>query len=314
MNRNKFSGSKPVSVLNFLASYKTSPDHEFIPEVVGHRVMSNFFEGDALTLYETMSNDAGTESPGFISWTHAVQLLLETYCTDLNIEKAVDDLERIRLEPKESISQFKTRLTRAHRELADAHTHDALITRFVRNFPASIRDIVRLELTKYRRANAFYGAAALTKIAAFAEAHYKAIPQAPAPSCTPRFRVDPVNQVNGIPVVEDQREEQPRSRDYDLPIYQDSAQHRASMHPNIAAVNGSRNSDYAPTTRTGYTPSLEYSFRGDDGAPLYPYANRDTVMEAAQNAVALAVEATPEDSRLARQRWITRTRLSRAPS
>ena len=40
----------------------------------------------------------------------------------MNIEKAVQDFERIRLDPKETILEFKMRLTKAARELAGAYT------------------------------------------------------------------------------------------------------------------------------------------------------------------------------------------------
>ena len=50
----------------------------------------------------------------------------------------VDELERIRPEPKEIIAQFKNKLTKAARELAGAYSQDALLTRFIRNLPPSM--------------------------------------------------------------------------------------------------------------------------------------------------------------------------------
>ena len=259
--RNMFSGTRPVAILNFLAAYKNALDGEFIPEVAGLVLMHHYLYGEALTLFETMMNDAGAESAGFASWPHAVQFLLETYATDLNIEKAIDDLERIRLDPKETISQFKTRLTRAARELAGAYSQDALITRFIRNLPANIRDIVRLELPKHkRRADASYAPATLNRIAAFAEAHHRAHGGAPAARPSPRFRPDPVSHVDGLRV----DEHPPESREDDLPPLPRAAAQRPS-DPFVAAVHTDDDpgrAGPAPPSLSDHTRTTEYSARG----------------------------------------------------
>ena len=196
MQRNTFTGRRPLALLNFLASYKRVLDHNEIPEVGGLLLMHNFLQGDALSLFETMMNDAGSDTAGFTAWPHAVQFLLETYATDVNIEKAVDDLERIRLDPKETILEFKMRLTKAARELAGAYTQDALMTRFIRNLPHAIKDIVRLELPKLKDSvTGAYVPNALSKIAQVAEAYHQARSTAPVKST--RFRAEPVSTVDG---------------------------------------------------------------------------------------------------------------------
>ena len=264
MDRNRFSGRRPVAILNFLSSYKKALDGEDIPEAGGLLLMSNWLEGEALTTFEAMINDAGVDSVGFAAWPHAVQFLLETYCTDLNIEKAVDELERIRLEPKETITQFKNKLTKAARELAGAYSQDALLTRFIRNLPTNIRDIVRLELPKYKRsADASYAPATLSRIAAFAEAHFSAHGTTTKMA---RFRNDPVSQVDGKDVIDDARSLPPIPRP---PTF--------DTHPLVAAVHGSPPSDYA-STLTGYTPSTEFSVREpDDGAPPDAYTGSSMI-------------------------------------
>ena len=168
MNRNKFDVPRPVAILNFLSAYKNALDAEYIPEVAGLLMMHNFLELDALTLFEVMMNDAGTDTAGFASWPHAVQFLLETYANDLHIELAIDELESIRLELRDTILQFKDRLTKAARELASAYPQDALMTRFIRNLPPHIKDIVLLELPKLKSPTA------LNRLAAHADAYNRA--------------------------------------------------------------------------------------------------------------------------------------------
>ena len=265
MQRNKFTGRRPLALLNFLASYKRTLDHNEIPEVGGLLLMHNFLEGDALSLFETMMNDAGSDTAGFTAWPHAVQFLLETYATDVNIEKAVDDLERIRLDPKETILEFKMRLTKAARELAGAYTQDALMTRFIRNLPSAIKDIVRLELPKLKDdVTGTYVPNALSKIAQVAEAYHQA--RASAPVKTTRFRSDPVSAVDGEEVHRgtDRLDDSPKSKAADLGPMPFRPQRR-EPHPMVAAVQSWYNpSDYAPSTFTDFTPTVEYSVRDDD--------------------------------------------------
>ena len=64
MLRNTFTGFRPLALLNFLVSYKKVLDHNEIPEVGGLLLMHNFLQGDALSLFETMMNDAGSDTAG----------------------------------------------------------------------------------------------------------------------------------------------------------------------------------------------------------------------------------------------------------
>ena len=196
MQRNTFARCRPLALLNFLASHKRVLDHNEIPEVGGLLLMHNFLQRDALSLFETMMNDAGSDTAGFTAWPHAVQFLLGTYATDVNIEKAADDLDRILLDLKENILEFKMRLTKVARELAGAYTQDASMTRFIRNLPHEIHDIVRLELPKLKDATTgAYVPNALSKIAQVDEDYHQA--RSTAPVKYTRFRAEPVSAVDG---------------------------------------------------------------------------------------------------------------------
>ena len=268
MNRNKFDGSRPVAILNFLSAYKNALDAEYIPEVAGLLMMHNFLELDALTLFEVMMNDAGTDTAGFASWPHAVQFLLETYATDLHIERAIDELESIRLEPRDTILQFKNRLTKAARELAGAYPQDALMTRFIRNLPPHIKDIVRLELPKLK------GPTALNRLAAHADAYNRAHRAIPASAKSAGHRAFSVEQ-----------RERPsfaaRSRTDNLAPLQGHEPTSASPRL-VAQVERAEQESTVPGI-SDYTPTVEFSARGpDDGAPPDPYHEDAFVVEGAR--------------------------------
>ncbi len=270
MKRHRFDGKRPVSILNFLASFKTALDTNGVPEIAALIIMPNYLDGEAQVLFKTMMDDAGVQT-GFTSWPHAVQFLLETYATDLNLEYAVEALERIRLEPKDTIASFKNRLARAAAEMAGAYPQEALITRFIRNLPSFLKDVVRLELPKVKR-----NASALNQLAAVAEAYHRTLGSIPSIGKKLRF-ADPVS------AVEEQGDDTlvpgRRSSIANLPPMRSPPTMR-EMHPMVAAVARQENpSDYAPSTRSDYTPTLEYSERGaEDGAPPDPgVAGFDTV-------------------------------------
>jgi len=92
-----------------------------------------------------MMDDANAGCGGFSTWPHAVQFLLESYATNENIQQAVEELEDMQMNPKETIKEFEIRITSAARELAGAYPQNALVNRFIRNLPADARAIVRLK-------------------------------------------------------------------------------------------------------------------------------------------------------------------------
>ena len=258
MERNIFDGKRPVAILNFLASFKRALDGEFIPEAAALQITPHFLDGHPHDVFQAMIDDANAGFGGFNTWPHAVQFLLETYATDANIEDAIDELEEMRITQKESIEEFRIRLTSAARALAGAYPQDALINRFIRNLPRHVRDIVRLEAPKYK------GPAALTKIANIASAYYKSHSNLRTESTKSRELRFKALSVEDLNAGHDHR----RSRVADLGP-PEAKPTKAS--PEVVAVAETPRSPYPPSN-TDYTPTVEYSVRDlNDGAPPDPY-------------------------------------------
>jgi len=252
MERNIFDGKRPVAILNFLASFKKALDGERIPEAGALQILPHFLDGSPKDIYEGMMDDANAGCGGFSTWPHAVQFLLESYATNENIQQAVEDLEDMEMNPKETIKQFEIRITSAARELAGAYPQNALVNRFIRKLPVDARHIVRL------KSPSLTGPAALklSKITEIATAYHNSHSAIKPP-------VQKGVRFNTLAV-----EEGNTSRVANLAPPSRAAPLRRS--DSVALAEGSYQA-FPPST-SGYTPSIEYSCRPcDDGAPPDPY-------------------------------------------
>ena len=150
------------------------------------------------------------------------------------------------------------------------------MTRFIRNLAHAIKDIVRLELPKLKDTiTGAYVPNALSKIAQVAEAYHQARSTAPVKST--RFRAEPVSPLDGqeVPLYTDRSDESLKSRAADLGPMTVRPQRR-EPHPMVAAVQSWYNPpDYAPSTFTDFTPTVEYSVRDVDPS-ADPYAQGTT--------------------------------------
>jgi len=244
MQRNIFDGKNPVSILNFLGSYKKACDGEQVPEAAALQMAPHFLDGAPRDEFEAMMDDANGGSGGFNTWPHAVQWLLETYATNSYIEKAIEDLEGLQMQPRESIKQFEMRLRSHARDLAGAYPLDSLVNRFIRNLPQDIRAIVRLQAPLYT------GPTALTKISELATAYHaahSAIKQPPQKGV--RFQALSVEHASSV------RGGDPSSvANLAPPVLRRSI---PGGDPVSMAASGSM--PYTPSS--DYTPTVEYSTR-----------------------------------------------------
>lgn len=174
MERNTFDGRNPVSVLSFLAEFKRACDGESVPEAAALQIAPYFLDGHPREISEGTMDDANAGFGDFNTWPHAMRFLLETYSTDANLERAIDDIEGMSMTAKESIHCSRVRMTAATCVLAGSYPPEALMNQFIRNLPTHVRDIVRLEAHKYKRPSA------LTKVSDLATDYYETHKNLPA--------------------------------------------------------------------------------------------------------------------------------------
>ena len=203
MDRHTFSGDKPLAILDFLAAYREACDHNQVPESAAYRLCPKFMAGGARDMYESAIDDAGTGS-GIRSWPEAVQFLLQVYATDSEIERATDKLQDMEMGPKETVMQFKNRITKEARALAGGISHEDQIRLFVKSLPTGLRGLVR-EFAMKCRTDGKYIPGVLQQIARHAEDLHTAFKIRPStspssPRRTATFRTNPVSHVDGNPV------------------------------------------------------------------------------------------------------------------
>jgi hypothetical protein len=82
----KFEGSEPIVVLDFLRSFKESADHNQIGEGATARLMPYFLKGAAKEEYQSYLKEVPASKP---LYPYMVQYLLETYASDEELAKRI---------------------------------------------------------------------------------------------------------------------------------------------------------------------------------------------------------------------------------
>lgn len=155
MGKHVFSGTNPVACLKFLSVFKTQLDNEGVPEAGALKVWPSFLSGDALDVFNGMTEDGDGELGCFTTWSEAVQFFLRTYAKDQHLEDAVEKLDRLTQGETEGVMDFYRKLTRAARDLAGVFSQGELMTRFQRGLLPSLRPLLRQVRKDFFGPNAF---------------------------------------------------------------------------------------------------------------------------------------------------------------
>lgn len=91
MGKHTFNGTKPVACLRFLSIFKIQLDNEGVPEAGALKVLPEFLSGDALDVFNGMTEDDDAELSCFITWSEDLQLFLHTYAKDQYHEDEVNN-------------------------------------------------------------------------------------------------------------------------------------------------------------------------------------------------------------------------------
>ena len=150
-----FDGSKPLSILQFLRTFKSELDGNGRSEGAALLLCPKFMTGDALETFNAQFDLANDGLGGFRTWPGAVQFLLRTYAKDAHIEEALADLDDCVQQPSETEEAFARRLRVKTRRMAGVFTQQDLITKFLRGCHASLKPVLRHTRKLYRGPNAF---------------------------------------------------------------------------------------------------------------------------------------------------------------
>jgi len=160
----KFTGLKPVGVISFLDHFKRECDMNRISEGAALLCLPKFLDGDAFISFDANQSIGFEDVGGFSTYPAAVNYLLRTYASDVNIEAAVDAFESIQQDEKESVQDFARRVRKTARECGGVYTERELITRFQRGIRQEIRPLLTREPHEARIASLHEAAALANKV------------------------------------------------------------------------------------------------------------------------------------------------------
>ena len=145
MDKNKFDGSEPTQVLQFLRTFKTQCDFNGITEGCAVLILPRFLEETALETYQSAVDYTGVGMGGVSSYPEAVHYLLQRFASDLHLEPAIERFEALRQRDDEEEIAFGKRLAVFARAFGGAYKETDLITRFIRGLNRSIKPLLTAE-------------------------------------------------------------------------------------------------------------------------------------------------------------------------
>ena len=117
----KFSGVDPIRVISFLAQCKENFENANMTEAMALMALPHLLSPLAEEAYESQKG-LHCKSQGIASWAAAVNLLLPTYATNLEIEQAFSTLRDTRQKPGELETEYATRISTALGRCGDVHS------------------------------------------------------------------------------------------------------------------------------------------------------------------------------------------------
>ena len=138
-----FDGSKPLAVIEFLSAFKRRCDQNGVSEGMAVILLPDLLQGNALSFFNRNVTLEANRSGAATSYPAAINLLLETYATNLYIEQALFSLDNIVQADNEDERQYGDRLQEADRTCGGGVCDEkSLINRAVRGLHRSIKQTI----------------------------------------------------------------------------------------------------------------------------------------------------------------------------
>ncbi len=146
----KFDATRPIKLLDFLATFKEAVDALGKSEAVAVRVLAFFLEGDAKDAYMAQMAP-GTRSRGTplsMTWPYVINMLLERFLSDDVLEEAHDEVTRAVQRDREDEMDFAQRILDASRVCRHVFTPTQLVNNFVRGLKEATRERVKAHVAR----------------------------------------------------------------------------------------------------------------------------------------------------------------------
>ena len=141
MGEHTFSWYDPVKVICFLARCKENFDNAEMSEAMALIALPHLLNPPAKGAYES-HREYFRRNPGIASWPAAVNWLLRTYATNIQIEQALSVVWDLRQKPGEVETEYTTRMLTALARCEDIHSPYERRTLFIEGLLPAIKPLV----------------------------------------------------------------------------------------------------------------------------------------------------------------------------
>ena len=141
MGEYKFSGVDPIRVISFLARCKEHFHNANMTEAMALMAPPHLLAPPAKEAYESQRG-LHHKSQGIATWAAAVNWLLRTCATNLEIERALTALRELRQKPGELETEYATRISTTLRRCGDVHSAYERTTFFMEGLTPAIKPLV----------------------------------------------------------------------------------------------------------------------------------------------------------------------------
>jgi hypothetical protein len=140
----KFDGTEPIAVLDFLFSFEETADHNRVSEGAATRLMPYFLKGAPREGYRSYLKEVSASKP---LYPYMVQFLLETYAGDDELAKPYHMAVTARQRDNEDERAFALRLRRTAASAGNVFDEATLKSIYVDGLAEYVQDSQRVHLT-----------------------------------------------------------------------------------------------------------------------------------------------------------------------
>ena len=121
MSKYKFGEMEPIRVIRFLARWKENFDNANMTEAMALMTLPHPLSPLAKEAYESQRG-LHRKAQGITNWSAALNCLLRTYATNVEIDRTLTSLRDLRQNPVELETEYATRMQNALGRCDDVHT------------------------------------------------------------------------------------------------------------------------------------------------------------------------------------------------
>ena len=138
----KFTGSPPLNIINYLGELKDKFDRSKISEGAAFLILKDLLDGECRTEYVQHVQMGQSKLESVSSWPEAVNYLLSRYCKNIFLHNAIIAWDSLSQSPTESVEDFYRNLRKVATSCGNIFDTTTFITRFIKGLLPAVRPAV----------------------------------------------------------------------------------------------------------------------------------------------------------------------------